>query len=163
MKKLVVAILVLSLVLVASSAVFAADKKTFAIVYPIVHPFFEPVTERAIEYGKENVYVVHMDVPPEVTIERNSKRRICEKNRHPIKWTPKTKDWTTCPEDGSPLISRGILDDPETIKVRLKEYQERTEPVLKIAEEEFGLKPAFVDGQDEIAERLEATKKAVGL
>ncbi|OHD71757.1 MAG: hypothetical protein A2V99_17515, partial [Spirochaetes bacterium RBG_16_67_19] len=27
-------------------------EKTFAIVYPIVHPFFEPVTKMATEYGK---------------------------------------------------------------------------------------------------------------
>ncbi len=29
-----------------------AAEKVFAIVYPIVHPFFEPVTEMAIEYGR---------------------------------------------------------------------------------------------------------------
>jgi ribose transport system substrate-binding protein len=27
-------------------------QKTFAIVYPIVHPFFEPVTKMAVEYGR---------------------------------------------------------------------------------------------------------------
>ena len=36
------------------SPIFAGKtNKTFAIVYPIVHPFFEPVTERAVKYGKE--------------------------------------------------------------------------------------------------------------
>jgi len=30
----------------------AKGEKTFAIVYPIVHPFFEPVTKMATEYGK---------------------------------------------------------------------------------------------------------------
>jgi ribose transport system substrate-binding protein len=59
MKKVVVVVLALSLICVASLSVFAADKKTFAIVYPIVHPFFEPVTELAIEYGKEkNVKII---------------------------------------------------------------------------------------------------------
>ena len=37
----------------------AAGQKTFAIVYPIVHPFFEPVTKMAEEYGKgKNVKIV---------------------------------------------------------------------------------------------------------
>jgi ribose transport system substrate-binding protein len=30
----------------------AEGQKTFAIVYPIVHPFFEPVTKMAVEYGQ---------------------------------------------------------------------------------------------------------------
>ena len=29
------------------------SQKTYAIIYPIVHPFFEPVTDTAIERGKE--------------------------------------------------------------------------------------------------------------
>ncbi len=34
-------------------------ERTFAIVYPLVHPFFEPVTEQAIAYGKSrNVRVI---------------------------------------------------------------------------------------------------------
>lgn len=115
------------------------------------------------EYGKENVYIINMHVPPEVSIERNSNRRICEKNRHPIKWTPETEHLTVCPEDGSLLIRRGILDDPETIKVRLREYAERTEPILGYIEEEFGIKPVFVDGEQEVSVRFEETKKAIGL
>ena len=36
-----------------TSAQAAAPKaKTFAIVYPIVHPFFEPVTKEAVTFGK---------------------------------------------------------------------------------------------------------------
>ena len=34
------------------AAPLTATGKTFAIVYPIVHPFFEPVTAMAIEYGR---------------------------------------------------------------------------------------------------------------
>jgi ribose transport system substrate-binding protein len=34
-------------------AAAAQPSLTFAIVYPIVHPFFEPVTEMAIEYGRQ--------------------------------------------------------------------------------------------------------------
>ena len=31
----------------------SVEEKVFAIVYPLVHPFFEPVTELAIEYGRQ--------------------------------------------------------------------------------------------------------------
>ncbi|MFQ6049925.1 MAG: adenylate kinase, partial [Candidatus Paceibacterales bacterium] len=37
---------------------------------------------------------------------------------------------TKCPWDGSKLIRRKKLDDPETIKIRLKEYKERTLPLF---------------------------------
>jgi adenylate kinase family enzyme len=40
-----------------------------------------------------------------------------------------------CPLDGSRLIKRGKLDKPETIKVRLKEYEERTFPVIEYLKE----------------------------
>ena len=35
-----------------------------------------------------------------------------------------------CPLDGSNLIKRGHLDDPETIKVRWGEFKNRTLPIL---------------------------------
>jgi len=37
--------------------------RTFAIVYPIVHPFFEPVTEMAIEYGREKGVTIIAKAP----------------------------------------------------------------------------------------------------
>lgn len=36
------------------SAETPAKKRTFAIVYPVIHPFFEPVTESAEKYVKEH-------------------------------------------------------------------------------------------------------------
>jgi adenylate kinase family enzyme len=36
-----------------------------------------------------------------------------------------------CPLDGTKLIKRGKLDDPETIKVRWEEYIKRTLPVIE--------------------------------
>ncbi len=51
-----------------------APARTFAIVYPIVHPFFEPVTEMAIEYGRrKGVRILtrgpeSTDVPQQIAI-----------------------------------------------------------------------------------------------
>ncbi len=50
---------------------------TFAIVYPIVHPFFEPVTEMAIEYGgQRGIEIItkgpeSMDVQQQIEIVNN--------------------------------------------------------------------------------------------
>ncbi len=81
-------------------------------------------------YGKENIKVILLDIPPEQTIFRNSNRRLCQLMRHPILYNEETKDLKNCPLDGSILMKREGLDDPETIKVRLKEYKERTMPLL---------------------------------
>lgn len=84
-------------------------------------------------YGNE-IKTVVMEISPEETIHRNSNRRLCELMRHPILYTEETKDLMICPLDGSKLIKREGLDDPESIKVRLDEYKNRTYPVLEILE-----------------------------
>jgi len=83
-------------------------------------------------YGKENIKFVLINISPEATMHRNSNRKICELMRHPILFNEETKDLTICPLDGSKLIRREGLDDPETIKTRLEEYANRTYPVVEI-------------------------------
>lgn len=82
-------------------------------------------------YGAENIRVVLLELTAEQTIWRNSHRRICELMRHPILFSEETQNLTKCPIDGSRLMKREGLDDPETIKVRLKEYAERTLPLVE--------------------------------
>jgi len=86
-------------------------------------------------YGKENMVCFLIEIPPQVTIFRNSRRRICELMRHPILYSRETQKLKKCPLDGSRLIRRGKLDKPETIKVRLIEYKERTLPVIAYLKE----------------------------
>ncbi len=82
-------------------------------------------------FGVKNIRVVLIEIPPQQTIWRNSNRRICELMRHPILSTEKEfLKLKYCPLDGSALLRRKGLDDPETIKVRLKEYRERTYPLI---------------------------------
>ncbi|MFH1769131.1 MAG: nucleoside monophosphate kinase [Parcubacteria group bacterium] len=81
-------------------------------------------------YGKDNIKVFHITLPEEESIRRNSKRRICKAERHPIPDIPRYKDIDGCPWDGSEVTTRA-LDNPEVIKERLKEYKNRTEPVIK--------------------------------
>ena len=88
-----------------------------------------PVLEKL--YGKKNIKVFFLEISPKETIFRNSHRRICQLMRHPILYLKENEKLKRCPLDGSRLIKRGKLDKPETIKVRLKEYKERTFPVIE--------------------------------
>ena len=66
--------------------------------------------------------------------------------RHPILSTKKEfLNLKYCPLDGSKLIKRKGLDDPEVIRVRIKEYKERTYPLIDYLKKE-GLKIIKIDG-----------------
>lgn len=82
-------------------------------------------------YGSKNIKVVLLEISSKETIFRNSHRRICELMRHSILWSRDNKKLKRCPLDGSSLVKRKGLDDPETIKVRIKEYKERTLPLIE--------------------------------
>jgi len=86
-------------------------------------------------YGKESIKILLFELDPEDSIYRNSHRRICELLRHPILFNEETKDLTMCPLDGSKLVRRKKLDDPETIKVRIEEYKKRTLPIVSYLED----------------------------
>src|SRR3989344_4105337 len=81
-------------------------------------------------YGKENIKIALIEISAEVTVFRNTHRKICELMRHSNLFNDETKRLTICPLDGSALVKRKDLDDPETIKVRLEQYKERTLPLF---------------------------------
>lgn len=101
-------------------------------------------------FGKENISVFYIKISAEQTIYRNSHRRICELMRHSVLFGKETEGLTLCPFDGSKLVKRG-LDTPDTIKVRIKEFQERTLPVLSVLEKR-GLSIKEIDGERTISE-----------
>ena len=79
-------------------------------------------------YGKESIHILFLDLPPEQTIFRNSNRRICELMRHSILYIPENAGLKRCPLDGSRLMHRD-LDNVETIKVRLEEFEQTAAPL----------------------------------
>lgn len=85
-------------------------------------------------YGKENINIFMLEISAETTIFRNSNRKICELMRHSILFNKETDGLTICPLDGSKLVKREGLDDAESIKVRIKEYEERTLPMVEYFE-----------------------------
>lgn len=100
-------------------------------------------------FGAKNIKIVLIDISPRETLWRNSHRRICELMRHPILYAKETKNLTFCPLDGSKLIRRKGLDDPEIIKVRLEEYKNRTFPLVKYFKEK-GLKVNKINGEKSV-------------
>ena len=102
-------------------------------------------------YGLENIKFVMLKISPEVTIFRNSHRRICELIRHSILFSLETENLTKCPLDGSNLIKRKGLDDVETIKKRIDIFKEQTFPVAQIIERE-GIHVHKVNGEQSVAD-----------
>jgi len=96
-------------------------------------------------YGRKNIKTIEITLSPEQSIWRNAHRRICQLMRHPILYTKETAKLTRCPLDGSKLIKREGLDEPETIKIRLKEYKKRTYPLIDYLKKE-GLEVKKIDG-----------------
>lgn len=113
-------------------------------------------------YDVKNIKVILIEISAKETIFRNSHRRICQLMRHPILYNKETVKLTMCPLDGSGLIKRKGLDEPETIKVRLKEYQERTFPVLEIFKKQ-GIKVKKINGEQSVADVHKDVLKAVKL
>lgn len=103
-------------------------------------------------YGEKNIKIIFLEITAKESIWRNSHRRICQLLRHPIIYTKETAKLKICPLDGSRLIKRKGLDTPEIIKIRLKEYQEKTFPLidyfkrekLKVIKINGSLPPALV-------------------
>jgi len=111
-------------------------------------------------YAKENIKMLLLDISPEQTLFRNSRRRICGLMRHPILYNKETEKLTVCPIDGSKLVARKKLDDPETIKVRIKEYQERTLPIVDYLKKN-GFEIKKINGEQSVADVFDDIIKAL--
>ncbi len=109
-------------------------------------------------YGKENLFFIRLDISEETTIERNSKRVICSQGGFPIF---NKEDEERCEREGGTPEKR-ILDDPEVIKVRLKEYRERTYPSIERLKEE-GYNVLEVDGSPAPDDVFESILRALNM
>lgn len=111
-------------------------------------------------YGKENIKIILLDISPEQTMFRNSNRRLCELMRHPVLYNNETKGLRFCPLDGSVFVKRHNLDDPEIIKTRLKEYEERTVPLLQYFEK-AGMTIRKINGAGSVSQVFELALRAL--
>ncbi len=110
-------------------------------------------------YGPKNIIVIAFQLNPEATIWRNSHRRECELATHSILYTKETEKLTKCPLDGSRLMRRKD-DNPEVIKARLKQYEEKTFPVFEIFRKR-GIKVKKINGEQSVADVFRYVLKAL--
>ena len=106
-------------------------------------------------YGKENLLIFKLSIPKATSIERNSKRLVCTKCKETNPYG--NAEATKCIFCGGELYKR-TLDDPIVIETRLKEYDERTDPVMK-GLHEGGYRIIDIDGTpkpDEVFESIKA-------
>lgn len=92
-------------------------------------------------YGKENIHVVLLQIDEETSIKRNSSRVVCSVCGLPILAESGLKKCAFC---AGPAKIRS-LDKPEIIKVRWKEYKERTFPIVDRMKKE-GYEVHKIDG-----------------
>lgn len=109
-----------------------------------------PQAQALVDMGIEIDKVVDIEVPDEKITARMSGRRVCAKcanSYHMLYKQPKVEG--VCDACGGELIQRKD-DAPETVKARLVEYHEMTEP-LKGFYAELG-KLRVVEGQEEVSD-----------
>ena len=110
-------------------------------------------------YGAQNIKVVLIKQKAEVSIWRNSKRRICQLMRHAILYTKETAKLKYCPFDGSKLTFRED-SNPKVIKSKLKEFQERSLPIMDYFKKQ-GLKVKEINGEQSVADVFKDVLKAL--
>ena len=83
-------------------------------------------------YGRKNIYVFFIDISEKKSILRNSNRLMCSVCGTPLIATFKqVAKLKICPFCGGKLYRR-TLDKPEIIKIRIKEYLDRTLPIVRV-------------------------------
>ncbi|OGI61186.1 hypothetical protein A2645_02300 [Candidatus Nomurabacteria bacterium RIFCSPHIGHO2_01_FULL_39_9] len=88
-----------------------------------------PILEQC--FGKKNIFVFYIKLTKRESVRRNSVRKICVANRHPIPFVLKEfKNVKKCPWDGSKIVSRS-LDKPKMIAKRYDVFLKDTKPVIK--------------------------------
>ncbi|MDD5431251.1 MAG: nucleoside monophosphate kinase [Candidatus Pacebacteria bacterium] len=79
-------------------------------------------------YGRKNIKVIALKVSSKTSMFRNSHRQVCSLCGAPVLYSKKSS--SKCAFCDSPVKKR-TLDKPEVIKVRLVEYENRTQPIFK--------------------------------
>lgn len=83
-------------------------------------------------YGKKNLFAFVLKISADQSVRRNSRRLICSVCRNPLltAYYPLSLP-KHCPICAGPFYRR-TLDKAEVIKVRFKEYKERTKPIFEL-------------------------------
>jgi len=97
------------------------------------------------KYGRDNLVFLYLKIDPEESIQRNSRRMICEVCGTGLLYLDAGHEHKFCPLCGGKLFRRTI-DNPKVFHTRIQEYTERTMPIITalIAK---GYKVTEIDGR----------------
>jgi adenylate kinase len=80
--------------------------------------------------GRSLTHIIALQLSEDGTVERLSKRRVCERDGRPfILGVDLKSEDSPCPDCGGRILQRAD-DQPEAIRTRLATYRKMTEPVL---------------------------------
>ncbi len=109
-------------------------------------------------YGKKNIIAIEFKIREKTTLQRNSGRRICSLCGLPILGKSKQNSCSFC---SAPFQKRSD-DKPETIKKRLVNYHNRTQPIIKEMKRQ-GFKIVQINGEPLPYKVFERVKKVLKL
>jgi adenylate kinase len=130
--------------------------------FPRTEPQAEALDEELTRLGRTLTAALLIDVPEEEVVRRLSGRRVCVKSQHTfhVDFDP-PKHLDRCDMDGSRLVVRDD-DRPEVVRQRLRNYQEKTEPLVGYFERRGILRR--IDGSRspaEVGDQIRATLAAL--
>ena len=96
-----------------------------------------------LKYGKENIFPVFLKIEPKISILRNKNRKVCSICGTAILYNDADQH-KTCPLCGGVLRTRAV-DNPAVLETRIKEYDERTKPILDMLKKQ-GYQIMEIDG-----------------
>jgi adenylate kinase len=126
--------------------------------FPRTTPQAEALDAKLGELGRAVSAVLLIDVSDDEVVRRLGGRRTCAENGHVfhVDFNPPAQEGV-CDIDGSELITRDD-DNPETIRNRLAQYHDKTEPLVDYYDQRSVLRR--LDGErepDEVAEEIRRT------
>jgi adenylate kinase len=126
--------------------------------FPRTTPQAEALDAKLDELGRGVTAVLLIDVSDDEVVRRLGGRRTCTENGHVfhVDFNP-PKQEGVCDIDGSELITRDD-DNPATIRNRLDQYHDKTEPLVDYYDQRSVLRR--LDGEkapDEVAEEIRRT------
>ncbi len=109
-------------------------------------------------YDRDHIFIIMLEITPETSIERNSHRVVCSVCGLPILAETKLQRCAFC---SGPTRKR-TLDNPDIIKVRLKEFADRTYPIIE-GMESRGYTVKRIDGLPDPYKVHESVMKVLGI
>lgn len=128
--------------------------------FPRTIPQAEVLEDALNKLGDKIDYAINVEVPDENIIRRMGGRRACLAcgATYHIEHVPPKKEGI-CDDCGQPLVLRDD-DKPETVKNRLRVYQEQTQPLIDFYTKKGVLKS--VDGTQDMQDVFAAIKAILG-